>query len=181
MIVPAVHGYGTVHQECCSAYLRRWPDALKNFPSCVVENWVHRHWQQFKSNWASRSPQEFTFRLERYTNNEIMCVGHVRDWLTTADHWGEELFTRQFRRESWLGAYMLKEGTTPVPIIVSDNSAGFEHPEGGVMAPFQLIEGHLRLSYLRGMIHRDHAALRREHLIWVVSLPNHAFKRITGR
>ena len=100
MKVPAVRGYGTAEQESFGAYIERWPDSLSNFPACVVEHWVYRHWQQFNSNWAPRSPQDFRFRQELYSNSQVKSIGHVHDWLKTADYWGDELFTRPFRRES---------------------------------------------------------------------------------
>lgn len=175
-MIPSVANYGSVEQEPFDSYIRRWPDQLGNFPRCVVENWVYRHCPQFKASWECRSPQDFVFRLESFSNDKILQIGHVRDSLKTADHWGQQLFTHEFRRKSWLGAFMLAEGTTPTPIIVSDNAGGLEHPGGGQMAPLQLLEGHLRLSYLRGMIHKAHPSLKDKHQVWVASLPNQEFK-----
>ncbi|WP_230439251.1 hypothetical protein, partial [Xanthomonas campestris] len=109
------------------------------------------------------------------TNAEIMHIGHFDEWLETLDYWGDELFRDQIRRSTWLATYMLTNGTSPVPIIVAANSSGLMHPKGATMRSNQLIEGHMRLAYLRGMIRQNHTSLRQSHLVWLLSLPNSPF------
>jgi hypothetical protein len=172
---PTVAGYGSFDIEPFEAYYARWPKSLANFPSCVVENWVYRHWQDFEHLWANRAIEQFSFTRTNLTNAEIMSIGHIDDWLKTLDYWGDELFRNDMRRGTWLAQYMLDQGSAPAPIIVCPDSAGLEHPRGALMNPNQLIEGHMRLAYLRGMIRHDHPSLRSEHAVWHVSLPRHAF------
>lgn len=172
MIVPAVKDYGGHNQESFDDYYKRWPNELSNFPRCVVENWVHRHWQDFKNHWLGRSIECYSFELTNLTNPQIMEIGHIADWLKTLDYWGDELFRSKARQETWLGKYMLANGTTPAPIIVAPNATGLEHPKGGPMHSNQLIEGHMRLAYLRGMIRHSHQALGTAHVVWHASMPN---------
>lgn len=174
--VPPVKGYGGFDVEQFDEYYARWPKELDNFPRCVVENWVYRHWSDFENLWLERDIERFEFIRVELTNAEVLEILHVGDWLETLDYWGDELFRNKVRRETWLAKYMLEHGTWPAPIIVATNVMGLEHPRGLPMHPNQLIEGHMRLAYLRGMIRHDHPSLRLSHSVWHVSLPISAFK-----
>lgn len=178
MTAPRVENYGDSDVESFGDYYSRWPAHLSNFPSCVVENWVHRHWDDFEYYWLGRNIEQFRFELGGYTNPAIMEIGHVGDWLETMDYWGDELFRDDLRRDTWLAKFMLEHGSTPSPIIVATNVAGFEHPSSGRMQPLQLIEGHMRLAYLRGMIRHQHPALQPLHQVWNVTLPKSSFNPI---
>jgi hypothetical protein len=176
MNLSAVKGYGDFEVESFDDYYARWPNELSNFPRCVAENWVYRHWSDFEHLWLDRKIELFEFVQVALTNTEIMAIGHVGDWLETLDYWGDELFRNKMRQETWLAKYMLEHGTSPAPIIVAPDAVGLEHPRGLPMHPNQLIEGHMRLAYLRGMIRHHHPALKPSHLVWHVSLPNNSFK-----
>ncbi|WP_057626658.1 hypothetical protein [Stenotrophomonas terrae] len=175
MKVPPVKGYGD-SAESFEDYYGRWPSRFGNFPKCVVENWVHRHWGEFDSRWRDKSPELFEFELVELNNDQVMQVGHIGNWMKELDYWGDELFRNRIRQSTWLAKYMLSEGTTPSPIIVAPNASGLTHPKGGPMHPNQLIEGHMRLAYLRGMIRHQYAELKPMHSVWHVSLPASSFK-----
>ena len=181
MTPPSVQRYGSSEVEPFSEYYARWPSNLSNFPECVVENWVYRHWTEFSGHWANRSIHLFAFEERTYTNDEVMQIGHIGDWSHTLDHWGDELFRNSMRKSTWLARNMLDSGTTPAPIIVSPNSDNLQHPSGGRMHPLQLIEGHLRLAYLRGMVRHEHPQLLPSHRVWQVTLPHRSFKPRTIR
>lgn len=178
MIVPEVKGYGNFNVESFVDYYARWPEQLSNFPKCVVENWVYRHWQDFKSLWLDRSIELFAFRQVDLSNSEIMEISHIDNWLELLDYWGDELFRNKMRQETWLANYMLVNGTSPAPIIVAPNAYALEHPKGGPMQANQLIEGHMRLAYIRGMIRHHHPKLKPSHIVWHVSLPSDSFKQV---
>ncbi len=166
--VPRVHKYGSFDVEPFQTYFRRWPKALSNVPECVVENWVHRHWSDFQM-WRRFDLQSFQFELASFSNPEIMAIGHFDDWFRTLDYWGDDLFEDQLRKNTWLGAFMLKNGTAPAPIIVAVNAGSIEHPLGGFLrTPTHLIEGHMRLAYLRGMIRHNHSKLKNYHGVWLL-------------
>lgn len=176
MIVPKVNGYGGAGIESFEEYYARWPQELRNFPRDVVENWVYRHWQDFGRHWLSRDLECFEFRLVELSNSKVMEIGHIRDWVQTLDYWGDELFRDETRRGTWLARSTLDLGTPPAPIIVAFDASGLYHPVGAPMHAIQLIEGHLRLAYLRGMIRHNHPSLREAHDVWAVYLPRHSFK-----
>jgi hypothetical protein len=176
MQIPAVQGDGSPDRESFEDYYARWPAEFSNFPKCVVENWVYRHWSQFRNNWLERSVKDFVFTSASYGNSHIMQIGHISDWLDTLDYWGDELFQSKQRQDTWLAKYMLANGTSPAPIIVATEASGLEHPSRFPMKQLQLIEGHMRLAYLRAMIRHHHPSLKASHLVWQVSLPNNSFK-----
>lgn len=69
---------------------------------------------------------------------------------------------------------MLENGTTPAPIIVAKNAHNIKNHRGREMymkVPFQLIEGHMRLAYLRGMIKQKHPKLKDEQEVWEMKIP----------
>ncbi len=174
MRLPAPRKWGSFDVEPFSSYRQRWPSKYAAVPDTVLENWVHRHWRDFQ-RWLPLSPLEWQYESRMMTNEEIMSVRHVGDWLKTLDGWGDDLFEGRMRKTTWLGRYLLENGTTPAPIIVASNAGSWAHPrEHGhplMCEPYQLIEGHLRLAYLRGMIRRSHSKLRPSHEVIVATLP----------
>ena len=167
---PPVSNFGTIEVESFHSYLKRWPKGLSNFPPCVIENWVYRHWADFEVLWLKFDLQAFRFEATRLSNTQVMAIGHFDDWFRTLDFWGDDLFTDKLRRNTWLGAYMLEQGTLPAPIIVAVNAFGIKHPLEGepLKTPTHLIEGHMRLAYLRGMIRHGHSSLKPLHPVWLL-------------
>jgi len=171
--LPIVRGYGNVAPESFDEYYRRWPKRLRNFPRCVVEHWVYRHWPDFRDDWSNFDLEQFNFEPTTFSNDQVMAIGHFEDWFATLDYWGDELFTNKRRRSTWLATFMLENGTVPTPIIVAVDAAGIAHPKGGEMkSPTHLVEGHMRLAYLRGMIRHKYKKLRDSHAVWLLRMPN---------
>lgn len=180
VVIPEVRGYGELNKESFESYYARWPAEFSSVPKCVVENWIYRHWANFQA-WLPLRPLEWKYELTEYSNEQIMTIDHFGDWLDTLDYWGSELFRDKMRRDTWLAQYMLRGGTTPVPIMVAVNAGQVCHPRGCetdlMKEPYQLIEGHMRLAYLRGMIRRGYGALKPTHSVWAITIPpNHSFK-----
>jgi hypothetical protein len=174
--VPVVRNYSTSKVEPFNSYYARWPKRLANFPECVVNNWVYRHFHDFKFYTLRFDIAQFQFERTILTNSQVLEIGHVGDWMTTLDYWGDDLFQSKFRRDTWLAKFMLESGTTPAPIIVALNAAGIDHPTGGQMrTPMNLVEGHMRLAYLRGMIRHKHPALKSAHPVWMLRIPRTSF------
>jgi len=117
---------------------------------------------------------DWNYRQGLIDNDAVMQVGHVRDWMSTLDYWGNDLIDGPSRRETWLGRYMLETGTTPTPIIVATNAGGRKHPrehDAQMVSPMQLIEGHMRLAYLRALIRHQHPNVKQHHEVIFATLP----------
>jgi hypothetical protein len=82
--------------------------------------------------------------------------------------WSDGLGTERFRRESWLGRYMLTHGTWPAPIIVLDNQGTLSPPERVSLARWHLIEGHMRSAYIDYLAKTGQALAR--HQVWVTTV-----------
>lgn len=169
--VPSPRNYGSFEVESFEKYHQRWPKKLSNFPRCVIENWVYRHWGDFRDKWLKFDLRTFRFELTQFSNAQIMAIGLFEDSFRTLNYWGDDLFEDEMRRNSWLGKYVLEHGTSPAPIIVAINAGDIIHPRGGAFlkTPTHLIEGHMRLAYLRGMIRRQHDTLKTSHPVWLLS------------
>lgn len=174
MDIPSVKGYGNFDVEPFEAYLSRWPrETYPYFPVCLIENWVYRHWQDFSAYWIAAGALEWSYKQLPFTNEEVATICTFKKMMETMKFWGDELFRDRLRQKSWLADYMLREGTTPVPILVFESGANFPHPFGNngetMCTPYQLIEGHMRTSYLWGMHRESHVALKSKHQVWVAS------------
>lgn len=173
MYAPEVRGYGDFNVEPFEEYIKRWPRELESFPRDLIETWVHRHWLEFGDHWMVNGALKWSYELRTFSNDDVLRILTFENMLKTMDYWGDELFRNRLRRETWLAKFMLEHGTTPSPILVFEGGANRIHPRGlpgeKMLEPFQLIEGHMRTAYLRGMIRHSHPMLKSAHQVWVAS------------
>ena len=159
--IPDVKRWGEVDQEDFDSYYDRWPEKLRHVPKCVIETWIYRHWSDYANDWLGIDLSGVGFELIKMNNVQVMKIGHISDWMKKLDGWGNQLFVDKLRQDTWLAKHMLIHGTWPNPIIVAPNEGNLEHPRGGkMMPPMQLIEGHMRLDYVRGMIRKKYEQLQ---------------------
>lgn len=171
-MVPEVSDYDSADREPIEAYLKRWPQELRNFPENVIEQWVHRHNPQFLDEWSSLNIHEWKFECREMTTEEILGIQHLDGELEHWDYVGLKLMPTKDKYQ-WLSLKMEEQGTFPEPIIVAENAGAVLHPRGRegeyMKAPFQLIEGHRRLGLLRAMHAKKVPSLKARHCVWVVS------------
>lgn len=173
-IPPEPTDWGSLDVEPLSSYIKRWPKDLDQVPREVIETWVYRHWGDFLA-WLPLQPFGWHYDEKSLSNAEILCISHVGDWPATLEYWGNDLIDGSSRKSTWLGRYMLENGTTPSPIIIAKNAGKFIHPrEHGehMVEPYQLIEGHMRLAYLQAMIKRTASSTKQSHRVLIASISN---------
>jgi hypothetical protein len=164
--------WGSFEVEPFEEYYGRIGNLFPNIPRCVFENWIHRHWRNFEEDWLDLDPQSFQFQSAVIKKHEVMIINHVSDWMRTLDNWGDALFENEERRETWLAKYVLEYGTWPAPIILLENQNTYLHKRLGKLAiPIQLIEGHMRLAYIRGLIRHKSHSVSDSHKVWYVKFP----------
>jgi hypothetical protein len=171
--IPAPRDWGTFDVEPFDQYRVRWPKKYNNVPDVVIETWIHRHWREFQA-WLPLRPLDWNYEPREFTSEEVLSVDHVGDWMQTLTYWGDDLLDGPMRKTTWLGKFMLESGTTPSPIIIAQGAGCWQHPrEHGrhMKEPLQLIEGHMRLAYLRALILRQHPSLRPLHQFVLATLP----------
>ena len=171
---PQVKRYGNIDAESFEEYYARWPQKLSNIPRAVVQDWIYRHWADFRRDWIAMRPQEWTYALTRFATEQILTIDHIGAWIPELDAEGLEFAGTAPRSRTRLAQYMRANGTFPVPIIVAANAGHMVHPRSGgeqMKAPYQLIEGHSRLACIRGMIHASWPTLASSHELWVVTIP----------
>ena len=165
--------WGSFEVEPFKEYYERVGKSFSNIPICVFENWIHRHWRNFEDDWLDLDPKSFLFQSADIDNYELVAISHVSDWMRTLNGWGDDLFKNKERRETRLAKYVIANGTWPVPIILLKNQNGYNHKRLGNLAkPIQLIEGHMRLAYIRGLIRHKQANVLQSHKVWYVKFPN---------
>jgi hypothetical protein len=181
--VPKPENYGSLDVESFEEYRSKLPVEFDVVPDLVIESWIYRHWQQFQ-DWLPLRPLEWKYKLVLMSSDEIIRISHVRNWPTTLKHWGDDLLDGSFRKDTWLGKYMLQNGTTPTPVIVAINAGGVGHPREGwckMQEPYQIIEGHMRLAYLQAMIRRNYLTLAANHEVFEVAVPPNPPAQETAR
>ncbi len=172
---PEVLGYGDFEVEPFDKYYEKWPEELKSIPKEIVEHWVYRHWQQFQS-WIHLNPHKWEYNLIQFNNEEIMKIDHFGNEIEGMDARAREIMEGKPRSEAWLPKNMLETGTVPTPIMVAHNGGNIIHPYGWdtdfMKEPYQIIEGHERLTILRGMINFSHSSLKKKHSVWLIKVGN---------
>jgi len=184
--IPKPRNYGSFDVEPFEDYLARLPAEFDAIPDLVIETWIYRHWREFQE-WLPLRPLEWEYTLTSMPSAEVLRISHVSDWPKTLRYWGDDLLDGTFRKDTWLGRYMLEHGTAPTPLIVALNAGRWGHPrEGGhaMQEPYQIIEGHMRLAYLQALIRRNYTTVLPNHQVFLAELPpNNSLQRTapTGR
>ena len=171
--LPAPRNWGTFQVEPFAEYRLRWPKKYSKVPDEVIETWIYRHWREFQA-WLPLLPLDWKYEIVSMKSEEILTVGHVGEWMTTLKYWGDDLLDGRQRKITWLGRFMLQQGTTPSPIIVARNAGAWDHPRehaNPMREPLQLIEGHMRLAYLQALIRRTHPSVQASHKVVIATLP----------
>jgi hypothetical protein len=177
---PPVLNYGDIDAESFDEYYARWPAELGGIPRGVVQDWIHRHWDDFRRHWTKLEPHRWVFELISFSNDQVLSIDHIGAWIQELDAEGVEFVTNKPRSRTRLAQFMLEHGTFPVPIIVAHHAGHVIHPRSGgerMKVPYQLIEGHTRLACIRGMINSDYPRLAERHDVWLVRIPEEQRRR----
>ncbi len=145
-------------------FLRRVKPLLPSFPVQVIEDWVYRHCEALY-DYAWLDFDHFEFRLESWPTDRV--IADVQTWNEDTLRAWENLINNGYPRK--LESFMLSHGTWPVPIVVIDQPRKIPRKTARRVfrEPYQLLEGHHRLAYLRTLAREDRAAP--EHALWVAS------------
>lgn len=149
-------------KEPFDAYKLRVASELPNFPECVLENWIYRHYTQI-NDYSFLGFEKMVFNNELWSKEDIF--NNIKSYYADLiDSLGYQIYERHDK--TWLQKYMLEHRTWNVSIIVYQNNS---HPDMG--KPYHLIEGHLRLNYFRTIYRKEKETLQNNHRVWVVTIP----------
>jgi hypothetical protein len=162
-------GHGGPNPEPFDSYFARIEQVIPNFPRSVVQQLIYRHYSDMVIEYAwLLTDVAYSFRRASLPTARIIAEVNTHKMDDVVDPLGQKILSESRGQQSWLQEYMLTERTWPTPIIVLDNRGGMKGPRGqqyGV--PMHLLEGHLRLGYLRAL--RDSGTeLRPNHELWAV-------------
>ena len=167
----APDGFGSRHCEPWEQWRERVHGVLPQFPEEVLEQWVYRHWKGVLCNWGWLDFQAMSFTKERWSTDDI--INQIK---TPHDDVVSKFSSRMnnplFQR-SWLVQNMQDNGTWPVAPIVLQYERDLYATNGRILkAPFNLLEGHHRLGYLKSIAEND-GYLQDHHNIWLVRIALH--------
>jgi hypothetical protein len=158
--------FSDLNQEPFESVITRLKNTLPNFPDDVIEQWTYRHFNDFVHDYWYLEYDKLVFSLVKWDLNQIMEI--ESKIMTTLDFWGDELYKSKtnFRTKTWLGNFFITNKTWPKPIIVFDNTNKLI--ETNMFKQFILLEGHMRLAYMRGQIKHGIEQIENQHDIWLV-------------
>ncbi len=151
----------------------KYKKMLPNFPECVLEQWTYRHFDDFCNKYWWIQYDRLVFNKVLFSREQIMSIGTA--FLDTQDYWGDDFINNpEFRvKQTWLGGFMNENRTWLKPVIVFDvnNSIIDEEKElkyGKLIRPLHLLEGHMRLAYMRALIRYSISGVPDKHYVWLV-------------
>jgi hypothetical protein len=149
-----------------SAYIERMrAGPLPNWPAEPLKEWLHRHPDNMEV-YAFLGFEQCRFELATWGVSQIPGREAFRDERFCDDFQKVEV-RGAVNEHDWLAHYMLKEGTWNTPIVLLDNRGLGGYPqETRLNAPYHLLEGHRRLSFLQGLKRLNKARL--SHALWIV-------------
>lgn len=161
-------GYGSWDCESFETYEKRCAPLLPNFPTDVLETWIYRHHSDAFSDYGWIGFKTLIFEKQSWPTHQILQQISASDE-RMVNGWAFQLQNKANFRRSWLGAYMINNGTWPVMPVVINNLVGLQKPNGEALTRFHLAEGHHRLPYLRALVENPEWTAKDEHQIWQVT------------
>ncbi|MHC1731993.1 MAG: hypothetical protein AB9888_08210 [Bacteroidales bacterium] len=140
---------------------------LPNFPECVIEQWPYEQFSDFCDKYWWLEYERLYFEKVLFSKDQIMLIGTT--FLDTQDYWGDEFIeVPNFRAEQTrLGIYMSNHKTWPKPIIIFDICNSNIEETDELCQPFHLLEGHMRLAYMRAFIRHSIEGVNPKHEVWL--------------
>ncbi|HIF9208862.1 TPA: hypothetical protein ACX6QM_002098 [Photobacterium damselae] len=164
-------GFGERHCESLDRWKQRAHMTLPNFPDDVLEQWLYRHWKGVMYNWGWLDFRGMVFTKETWSTEDILAKVQTPSQ-DVIDRLSQRMTNVMFQR-SWLVQNMTERGTWPVAPIVLDFERDLYASNGKILkAPFNLLEGHHRLAYLKGLVEQGEY-VRDQHELWIAKIPVH--------
>jgi hypothetical protein len=151
---------GRVIEPASEYVLRMQNTFLRDWPAEVLREWLHRH-ADFMEDYAFLGFEKLHFEKVEWKLNQLPGREAFRDE-TFCDNFQNIEMRAADNQHDWLAHFMLKEGTWNTPIILLENSSSKQE----LKAPYHLLEGHRRLSFLQGLKRLGKA--NPAHSLWIV-------------
>lgn len=161
-IAPRI-GVNELDKEPFLEWYARVQRHIPHVPANIAEHWIHRHW--------GHSPYEFLplsrlqFERQTWPLELVREIAFGSRWTMGSDVTRLDL---PMIARTPLAQMMIAAGTWPEPVIVLDNVSGSLDDLQKPMGRWHLLEGHLRLTYMRCLDHKGSALP--EHSVWIARL-----------
>ncbi|MDE5423361.1 hypothetical protein L3073_14165 [Ancylomarina sp. DW003] len=147
------------NQEYYSEYIIRIRETFDEFahiPDTVFEQWLWAHHNNYETlrNYAWINYEEVEFVLSNWTNEQLSSINVINEYTDYVKGRARCTEIKDFCCiEDDLNSWMNNGTWRTPPIILDVSSIEEEIPTWSeIKSPFQLVEGHSRVGYLKSMI-----------------------------
>ena len=168
------------NQEDYADYLKRIRKTFSEFdhiPDDVIEQWLWAHHNNYETlrNYAWIDYNDTEFILCQLTNQQLMDINVIEEYSDYVDNRARYTDVNDFcciedDLHNWIN-----NGTWRMPPIILDVSTIKEQVPtwSEIRPPYQIIEGHSRLGYLKSMINLDthgKAKVASNHYVYIMKI-----------
>lgn len=136
--------------------IRKTFKEFKHIPDAVFKQWLWEHHNNYETlrNYAWIDYEEVDFVQSNWTNDQLLNINIINEFSDYVENRAKNKDTNDFVCEKEDKNSWIINGTWRVPPIVLDvSSIKEEIPTWSeIKSPYQLVEGHSRLGYLKSMI-----------------------------
>ena len=155
--------------ESLNAYIERVSRFLSNFPAQIISQWLYDHFDSVLQRFSWLDFSSLLFKIEPWNKDDI--IAKIKPWNEMAvESWTKLFISDLDFQMNPLCQYMKEKMTWPVPPIIFNNSQKITEPDGSMIPAWQLVEGHHRFAYFRGLFISERLQMPQEHDLWIMSL-----------
>jgi len=156
-------------EEKKRVYIRRIGPLVPNIPPQILGQWFYDHFDSVLQRYSWINIPKMIFSLEIWDKGRILR--DVRPWNPDAvESWAKQFMSGSEPYTSPLVNYMREKNTWPIPPIVLDNYNNLRMPDGHKISRYDLIEGHHRFAYFKGLMLSKHLCVPSEHDLWILKI-----------
>lgn len=159
--------YKKTEYEMFDDYFKRIHKLLPSWPEEIIKEWLFRE-NSCIEKYFFLGFDRFEFDLVEWENEEILSKVESSA-MKSVDNMGAQFF--EHPTETYLKKYIKVNKTWPSPIIILENINEIKKNSWNeIRNPFHLLEGHLRLGYIRFLIKNHPEKLNKKHLLYIAKI-----------
>lgn len=157
--------------------IRKSYTEFTQIPDAVFEQWLWAHHNNYETlrNYAWINYEDVEFALCNWTNEQLLNINVISEYNDYVNGRARCTKTDDFCCNDDDLNYWINKGTWQMPPVILDVSSIKEETPtwSEIKSPFQLIEGHSRLGYLKSMINLEKEGtvrLASSHLVYIMKI-----------
>lgn len=151
------------------SYIGRIASLVPNIPKEILIQWFYDHFDSVKQRYSWLNISTLNFKIEVWSKEAIF--NNIKPWNGAAvESWTNQFMVNSEADTNSLILYMKNNKTWPVPPIILDNDINLIMPNGDEIARYELIEGHHRYAYFKGLYLSKNINVLKEHKLWMLKV-----------